>query len=43
MLSVYVAHTQNSFNHFRIVVTHATFSLPAIAAFLESSIILTAD
>ena len=37
MVSVYVAHTQNSFYNFRTIVTHATFGLLAVAAFLMSS------
>ena len=37
------SHTQNSFYHFRTLVTHATFDLLAVAAFLMSSNIPTAD
>ena len=36
VVSVYVAHTQNSLYHFRTVVTHATFGLLAVAALLVS-------
>ena len=39
----YVAHTQNSFHYFRMVVTHVTFDLVAVAAFLESSKLPTID
>ena len=39
----YVAHAQNSFSYFRMVVTHATFGLLAIAAFLESNKLHTTD
>ena len=37
------AHTQNSFYHFRTIVTHATFGLLALAAFLMSSNMPIAD
>ena len=43
MVSVYVAHTQNSFYHFRTLVTHATFGLLAVVAFLMSSNMPIAD
>ena len=43
VVSVYVARAQNSLYHFRTVLTHGTFGLLAIAAFLESSIMPTAD
>ena len=39
----YVAHAQNSFYHFRMVVTDATSGLLADSAFLESSSMPTAD
>ena len=37
MVSVYIAHVENSFYNFRMVVARITFGLLAIAAFLESS------
>ena len=43
VVSVYILHAQISFYHFRKVVTHATFGLLAVVAFLESSNMLTAD
>ena len=43
VVSVYVAHAQNSIYYFMTVVTHATFGLLAVAAFLESSSMLTAN
>ena len=43
VVSVYVAHAQNSFYHFRTVVIHTTFGLLAVAVFLESSNMPTAD
>ena len=43
VVSMYVAHTQNSFYYFRMVVTHTKFDLLAIVEFLESSNMPTAD
>ena len=43
MVSVYIAHAQYSFYHFRMVVTLITFDLLAAAAFLELSNIPKAD
>ena len=43
VVSVYIAHAQNSFYHFKTVITHAKFGLLEVAAFLESSNVLTAD
>ena len=43
MVSVYVACAQNSFYHFRTVVTHVTFGFLAAATFLLSSNMLTTD
>ena len=43
VVSVCVAYAQNSFYHFRMVVTHATFSVLAVAAFVVSRNIPTAD
>ena len=40
--SEYVAHAQNSFYHFRMVATHATFGLLAVTAFLKSNNMPTA-
>ena len=40
---MYVPHVQNSFYHFRTVVTHATFGLQAVAAFVVSRNMLTSD
>ena len=40
---VCIAHAKNSLYHFRMVVTHATFGLLAVAAFLVSSNMSTAD
>ena len=37
MVSVCVAHAQNSFYHFNTVVARITFALLAVAAFMESS------
>ena len=37
MVSVCVAHAQNSFYHFKTVVACITFALLAVAAFLVSS------
>ena len=42
-MCTYVAYAQNSSYHFRIVVTHATFGLLAVATFLVSSNMPTAD
>ena len=42
-MSMYVAHAQNSFYYFRMVITYATFSLLTIAVFLESSKMFTAN
>ena len=42
-MSVCVAHAQNSFYHFRIVVTCGTFDLLAVAAVLVSSNMSTND
>ena len=43
VVSTYVACTQSSFYHFRMVVTHTTFGLLAVATFLELSNMPTAD
>ena len=43
VVSVHAACTQNSFYHFRMVVTHAIFGLLAVAGFLKSSIMTIAD
>ena len=43
VVSRYVARAQNSFCHFRMVVTHATFNILAVEAFLVSSNMPTAD
>ena len=43
VVGVYVAHAQNNFYHFRIVVTRATFGLLALAVFLVSCNIPVAD
>ena len=40
---MYAACAQNNFYHLRTVVTHATFGLLAVAVFLESSNMSTAD
>ena len=39
----YVTDAQNSFYHFRTVVTTATFGFLAVAAFLESNTLPSAD
>ena len=43
MVNVQIAHAQNNFNHFRMVVTCAKVGLLVIATFLESSNMPTAD
>ena len=43
MVNVYTAHSQNSFYHFRIVVTFATFGLLTVTGFMVSSNIPTTD
>ena len=43
VVNVYVARAQSSFYHFRTVVTCATFGLLAVAAFVMSSNMPTAD
>ena len=43
VVNVYAACAQSSFYHFRTVVTHATFGLLAVAAFVMSSNMPTAD
>ena len=43
MVSVYIACAQNSFYYFRAVVTSAAHGLLAVAVFLESSKMATAD
>ena len=43
MVSVCVAHAQNSFYHFKTVVAHITFALLADTTFLESSNMPIAD
>ena len=42
-MSVYVTHTQNGFDYFRMVVTHTTFGLLAVTTFLKSRKMPTAD
>ena len=42
-MSVYIACDQNSSYYFRTVVTHVTYGLLAVVAFLESSKMPTAD
>ena len=43
VVNVYVACAQSNFYHFRTVVTRATFGLLAVAAFVMSSNMPTAD
>ena len=43
VVRVYVACAQNSFYHFRTVVTHVTFDLVTVAAFVLPSNILIID
>ena len=43
VVSMYAAHAQNSFCQVRMVVTHGTFGLLVVAAFMESSNMPTAD
>ena len=43
MVSVCVAHAQNSFYHYKTVVARITFALLAVAALLESSNMPIAD
>ena len=43
VMNVYVVHAQNSFYHYRMIVTHAPFGLLADAAFLVPSDMPTAD
>ena len=43
MMSAYIAHIQNSYCYFRMVVTCATFDLLAVAALLELSKMAISD
>ena len=43
LIIISISHAQNSFYHFRTVVTRTTFGLLEVAGFLESSSMPIAD